>query len=171
MAACIEADIDFFFFERVIGLLRVCDQNWMGELEKNQMKQNSLPDQWQDLGTCHLAAVPSSWLRMARAQLGVGLPTAHSALSRPLASTASRALSSLPGVPSAPREALLLLPSLHNLSITRASFSGGRSSHQAENRCLIIKRIHHHLDIFTILRPPRTGEANSGLPGAPILGV
>lgn len=104
----------------------------------------------------------------------MGLPTAPRAPRRPPCPLpAALALTpplpvchQLPEKPSPPPPRPLAHP-----SITRASSPGGRSSHQAENSCLIIKSIHHRLQSSAVLRPRRAGEANSGLPGAPTLAV
>lgn len=132
------------------------------EIGKDQNKQTTAGlDQWQDLGTCHLAhreleAALSIWL---------GVTVVDRALSRPpvapLPAPAPISPTPLPGIPPPG-------VSPHTLLATRASFPGGRSSHQAENRCLMIKSIHQHHDSFANPHPGYTVQSKQpGLPGAP----
>lgn len=80
-----------------------------------KIKQKSLPDQWQDPGTCHLsgwqleAIVLSSWLKMARAGLA-NCPSAPSGPRRPCQPSSLL-----------PPRAALLPPSVHH----QAAFPGG----------------------------------------------
>lgn len=141
-ARCTEADTGLLFcLERVIGLLRVCDQNRTGEWKGSNRTQRSLPEHRQGPGMCHFAGWESA----------PGLQTApHPEL---------RAGPSAPASPALP-PSLLPSSSLRH----QGRLPGGQASHQAESRCLTTRSVHHHPDSFAV-QGRRTAGSPHPTPG------
>ena len=141
---------------------------------KQITRNSTLPHQRQGPGTRRAAgwelavAVLSARLRTAPTTRGPGseLPNAQC----PAAPTSQPRLLPSPcwRLPAKPPPAV---PLWHALSVTRASSPGGRLSHRAENRCLIIKSMHQPSTApHTSILPVRGGQT-AGPPGAPTHGI